>query len=98
MATVKVYAISIWKVQQAVSRKLGYDFRVADLPVRVMVASTSIMIGAVLRVLFLKNVVTDAELETLFTAVADADYPQLPHSPPQVPEDDSEIPPPDLGT
>jgi len=97
MATVKVYAINVWKTQQAVSRKLGYDFRVADLPVRVMVASTSIMIGAVLRILFLKNVATDPEMDALFTGVQNADYPQLPHSPPQVPEDDSEIPPPDLG-
>lgn len=98
MATVKQYAVRVWQVQQVVGRKLGYDFRLAELPVRAIVASTSIMIGTVLRVLFLKNVVTDAELEALFGNVRDADYPQLPYSPPQTPEDGSELPPPDLGS
>lgn len=97
MATVKQYAIEIWKVQQEVSRKLGFDFRVAELPVRVIVASTSIMIGAVLRILFLKNVATDTELQTLFANIRDAEYPQLPNMPPAVPEDEAEMPPPDLG-
>lgn len=97
MATIKQYAINVWQTQQIVSRKLGYDFRVAELSTRVLVASTSIMIGSVLRILFLKNVATDAEMQAVFTAVRDADYPQLPFGPPQVPEDDTEMPPPDLG-
>lgn len=97
MASLKTYALSVWRVQGTVSRKMGYDFRVADLPVRVMCASTSVMIGAVLRILFLKGVATDAELTSLFDNVQDADYPQLPYAPPNVPEDGTEIPPPDFG-
>jgi hypothetical protein len=97
MATIKQYASTVWDTQQEICRKLGFDPRVAELPARVMIASTAVMLGAVLRIIFLKNVATDTEMNAIFTALRNAEYPQLPFAPPAVPEDGSAIPPPDLG-
>lgn len=98
MATIKQYAIQVWRAQVAVSQKLGHDLRQADLPARALAVSTCVMIGCVLRILFLKGTATDNEMSTVFGNARDADYPQLPYRPPVVDEENLDPPDPDLGT
>jgi hypothetical protein len=98
VATVKQYALQVWRTQTAVSQKLGYDLRQADLPLRAFAVSGAVITGCVLRILFLKGTATDNEMSTVFTNARDADYPQLPYGPPVIDEDNLEPPDPDLGS
>lgn len=97
MATIKNYALQIWQVQRTVSEKLGYDLRQADLPFRALAVSTCVLMGCVLRILFLKNVATDPEMATVLGNARDADYPPLPARPPVIDEENLNPPDPDLG-
>jgi hypothetical protein len=98
MATIKQYALQVWRVQSAVSQKLGYDLRQADLPVRALAVSGAVVTGCILRILFLKGTATDPEMNTVLTNARDADYPQLPYRPPVIDEEHLEPPDPDLGS
>jgi hypothetical protein len=97
VATIKQYALSVYDTFTAVSSKFGHDVRQADLPVRAVVTTTCVMLGGVLRVLFTKNLATDAEMNTVFTNIKNAEYPQLPLTPPVVDENNPNPAPPDLG-
>lgn len=97
MATIKNYALSVWQAQQTISRKLGYDIRQAELPFRALAVSMCVIIGCVLRILFLKGVATDNEMAAVFGNARDAEYPQLPSRPPVVDEENLNPPDPDLG-
>lgn len=97
MATIKQYATTLRDVGNDISLKMGYDLRQADLPVRALFTTVCVLVGGVLRVLFTKGVATDAEMNTIFTNIRNADYPQLPATPPTVGEDGTVPAPPDLG-
>jgi hypothetical protein len=97
VATTKQYALSLYDAFAAVSSKLGYDVRQADLPLRTVVTTTCVLLGGVLRILFTKNLATDAEMNTVFTNIKNAEYPQLPFTAPVVDENNPSPAPPDLG-
>jgi hypothetical protein len=97
VATVKTYATTLRATAHDVSLKLGYDVRQADLPMRAVLTTVCVLIGGVLRILFTKGLATDAEMNTVFTGIRSADYPQLPASAPVVTEDNLNPAPPDLG-
>lgn len=96
MASIKTYAVQVWQTQKSISQKLGYDIRQADLPVRAVAVSTCVLLGCVLRILFLKGTATDPEMAAVFGNARDADYPPLPTRV-IVDEDHPEPPDPDLG-
>ena len=98
MATIKQYATQLWKVQSAVSQKLGYDLRQAELPIRALAVSVCVTLGCVLRILFLKGTATDNEMNTVLSNARDAEYPQLPYRPPVIDEEHLDPPDPDLGS
>lgn len=98
MATIKTYALQLWQVQRTVSQKLGFDLRQADLPMRALAMSTCVLLGCVLRILFLKGTATDTEMTTVFGNARDADYPPLPARPPVIDEENLNPPDPDLGS
>lgn len=97
MATVKAYATNLRAAAHDVSLKLGFDARQAELPLRAVLTAVCVLLGGVLRILFAKGVATDAEMNAVFTALRNADYPQLPAAAPPVTEDDPDPAPPDLG-
>lgn len=97
MATVKTYATTLRAVAHDVSLKLGYDARLAPLELRAVLTTVCVLLGGVLRILFAKGVATDAEMNQVFTGIRDAQFPQLPASPPMVTEDNPDPAPPDLG-
>lgn len=97
MATTKAYATILRDTANAVGLKLGYDLRQADQPMRVALTTVCVLLGGVLRVIFSKNLATDAELNAVFTAVKNADYPVLPSTAPPVDENNPDPVPPDLG-
>lgn len=97
MATVKQYATGLRDHGHTISLKLGYDLRQADLPVRALFTTVCMLLAGVVRLLFAKGVASEAEINTLFTNIAGAEYPQLPATAPPVGEDGNDPAPPDLG-
>lgn len=97
MATVKVYAKSLWTVQVTVCRKLGIDLPVASQSTRVLMICNAVLFAGLFKVLTDNGVVTDAQLNNIFTAIAAADFPSQPLSVP-MPVDDTPAPDPNLGS
>jgi hypothetical protein len=64
---------------------------------RAVVTTVCVLLGGVLRILFTKNLATDAEMNTVFTNIKNAEYPQLPATAPVVDENNTNPAPPDLG-
>lgn len=95
MASVKTYAIQLWRVHRVVSRKLGADISWGSIDSRVNAITTDLMIATLIKVLTDKGVVTDQELQAMFTAVASADLPAQPNTVPPV--DNGNVPDPDIG-
>lgn len=97
MATTKQYALQLWQAQKVICHKLGFDPRTSDIAFRAVIISCCVMVGCVLRILFLKGTATDAEMQSVFSAARDADFPALNPSPPPINEDNLNPPDPDLG-
>lgn len=98
MAGIKVYSLSLWDAYRVISNKLGADVRTMDHPFRVLVVTTCIVMGTVIRIIFSKGLATDAEMNAIIQQVKDADFPQLPPNMPPITEDNFDDPmAPDLG-
>lgn len=94
MATVKQYAINLWKTHRAVAQKLGMNMAVGGPEERIRALSSDVLLAGLVKILTDKGVVTDAELNAMYTSLANADYPR----PGTVPQDpDQQAPDPDLG-
>jgi hypothetical protein len=96
MATVKQYALNLWRAHRAVCRKLGADLSWGDSTERIRMLGSDVMLAGLIKVLTDKSLVTDQELDTVFTAITNADFPVL--SPVIAPEPGLETPDPDLGS
>lgn len=96
MATVKQYAISLWRAHRAVCRKLGADLSWGDPTERIRVIGSDVMLAGLIKVLTDKSLVTDQELNAVFTAITNADFPAL--GPVSAPGPGQETPDPDLGS
>lgn len=75
MATIKQYARNLWQAHRAVARKLGTDPAVGSPDERIQILSTDVLLAGLCKALTDAGVLTDAQLNTVFTAVANADYP-----------------------
>lgn len=95
MATVKQYALSLWRTHRAVCRKLGADLSWGDPAERIRMIGSDVMLAALIKVLTDKSLVTDQELNSVFTAITNADFPVI--RPVTAPEPGQETPDPDLG-
>lgn len=96
MATIKAYTKSLWNVQKTVARKFGVDIRWGNSDIRIAALTTDVCIAGIVKVLTDKGLITDAELQAVFTNIINADFPRQPlvvHAP----GDDDVIPDPDLG-
>lgn len=82
MATAKQYASQVFDVQRAIARKMGMTLAQESKGVRVLVKSTSIVIGVLMKLLVDKAVLTNAELTGAFAFVNDDTYPDEPIVPP----------------
>lgn len=99
MAGIKVYSLSLWDAYRVISNKLGADVRTLDLPIRVVVVSTCILMGTIVRIIFAKGLATDPEMNAIIQQVKDADFPPLPTSMPPITENNAGDPmSPDLGS
>lgn len=95
MATVKQYSLNLWKVQRTVMKKLGLDIAWAGPAEKVPAMASAVMLATLVKILTDKGVVTDAELNTAYTTVRDADFPIVWPAPPPMGEGEPEDP--DLG-
>lgn len=96
MATVKAYAKNLWAVEVTVCRKLGIELPLASQSTRVLALCNTVLFAGLFKVLTDNGVVTDAQLNNIFNAIAAADFPSQPVSVP-APTDDTLPPTPDLG-
>lgn len=96
MATVKQYTIGLWRAHRTVSRKLGLAADWGSLDQRAGVVSTDVMLAGLIKLLTDAGVITDAQLNAMYTAIAAADYPKLPSMVPNT-EDGEPVAEPDLG-
>lgn len=96
MATVKQYTISLWRAHRAVCRKLGSDLSWGDPSERIRMIGSDVMLAGLIKVLTDKSLVTDQELNAVFTAITNTDFPAL--RPVTAPEPGQETPDPDLGS
>lgn len=97
MATIKQYTLKLWGVHKTVCYKLGMDVSWGDSSERVRVISTDLMLAGLVKALTDKGVLTDAEINSVFTAINNATLPALP--PVERPDLDNggQAPDPDLG-
>ncbi|MEH0574291.1 hypothetical protein QBA54_07305 [Streptomyces sp. B21-108] len=96
MATVKQYTLSLWRAHRAVCRKLGADLSWGDSTERIRMIGSDVMLAGLIKVLTDKGLVTDQELNTVFAAITNSDFPAL--SPVLAPEPGHETADPDLGS
>ncbi len=94
MASLKTYAVELWKAHRVISGKLGMNIAVGPPEERVRALSTDLLVAGLCRVLFTKGLVTDAELNAVFTAIKDADLPRLTAV---MQDPDNPAPDPDIG-
>ena len=92
MATLKQYARQLWQVHRATSEKLGLSIADSSLDERAVVVSTDLMTACLVKALTDKGVLTDADLNTVFTALSNASLPRLA---PSVLRDEEGTPAPD---
>lgn len=78
MATVKQYTLSLWRAHRAVCRKLGTDVSWGDSSERVRAVSSDLMLAGLIKVLTDKGLITDQELNAVYSAITTADLPALP--------------------
>lgn len=95
MATVKQYALNLWRAHRTISQKLGLSVDYGSSDVQAMTASADVMLAGLIKILTDKGVITDGELTTVYTALANANYPLLYTTP--APEDGATAPDIDLG-
>lgn len=95
MATIKQYAIQLWQTHKIVSRKLGADVSWGDISGRAGAMTESVMLAGLLKILVDKGVITNQDLTTAYTAITNADFPQLPNM--VLPVDGGTPPDPDIG-
>jgi hypothetical protein len=95
MASVKTYVQKLWTVHKTVSRKLGADVSWGSIDSRVNALTTDVIVACLVKTLTDKGLVTDAELQAVFNAVASADFPAQPNT--VEPVDGGSPPDPDLG-
>lgn len=96
MATVKQYAMNLWRVHRTVSRKLGLAVDWGSLDQRAGVVSTDIMLAGLIKLLTDNGVLTDAQLNAMYSNIAAADFPKLPSMVPNT-EDGEAVAEPELG-
>lgn len=97
MATVKQYASNLWKVHASVLRKLGVDTAWGAAGKRAPILSTDVMLAGLIKALTDKGVLTDTDVNTVFTSITNAAFPSLPANVPAPVGDDQTMPDPDLG-
>lgn len=78
MATVKQYALNLWKAQKVVVRKLGMDITWGGPADRVRFISDDIMLAGLIKILVDKGVITDADLTSAYNAITNMAFPSLP--------------------
>lgn len=96
MATVKQYSLNLWKVQKVVMKKLGLDVTWGGPADKISAMGSDVMLAVLIKMLVDKGIVTDAELNAAYTAVASATFPPViwPAPPPMGEGDPAD---PDLG-
>lgn len=77
MATVKQYSRNLWTVQKTIMRKLGLDVLWGGPEDKIRAMSGDVMLGTLIKLLTDKGVLTDAELNAAYTAVAAFDFPVI---------------------
>jgi uncharacterized membrane protein len=97
LATIKQYALSLWRVHASVARKLGVELEWGALDKRVQAMSTDLVLAGVVKALTDKGVLTDTELNTVFNQISRADLPPLSVNV-HAPRESEKVPDPDLGT
>lgn len=96
MATVKAYVRQLWTVQKQVALKLGVDITWGSQEKRVLALSEGVLIAGLIKTLTNKGVITDQELQTVYDAIAAADFPVQPLSVPGM-QDGQQAADPDIG-
>lgn len=97
MATIKQYALRLWRAHATVSRKLGVDVEWGALDKRVQTLSADVMLAGLVKVLTDKGLITDTELNQIYAQITNASFPALSVSIP-APQEGVTVPDPDLGT
>jgi hypothetical protein len=77
VATVKQYTLNLWRFQKTVCRKLGMDPSRGTDAEKAQIISGNVLTAVLIKILTDKGVMTDAELNAAYTAVAGADFPVL---------------------
>lgn len=96
MATIKAYARNLWNVHKIVSQKLGTDIRWGSSEARVAALTNDVCLAGIVKILTDKGLITDAELQAVFTTITNADFPRQPAII-NAPGEDGVIADPDLG-
>lgn len=96
MATIKQYALNLWRTHATVTQKLGLEAVWGGLDKRAQILSTDVMLAGLIKVLTDKGVVTDSDLNAVYAAIRNADFPALPPAV-SAPLDNETVPDPDLG-
>lgn len=97
MATIKAYTLNLWRAHKTVAAKLGMDISWGDSQDRVRAISTDVMLATLIKALTDKGVLTDTELNALYTQVTNATFPTLPPVPSPDLDHGGVAPDPDLG-
>lgn len=85
MATAKVYATQVYEIQKAIALKMGIYVAGESKQVRVVLKSTSIVFGVLMKLLVDKGLLTNAELTAAFDFVGGDAYDDEPVVPPDTP-------------
>lgn len=96
MATVKQYALRLFKTQKSVAQQLGTDITWGGADARVAALTNDVMLAALIKILVDAGVITDAQLTAAYGAVTSAVFPPQP-AVIQSPMDGTPVPDPDLG-
>lgn len=84
MATTRTYFQQMWDRVLVIGRAMDVDLSQAPKETRVAIKAVLVMIAVVLRALFAKGVLADADLLAVLDAARDDAYDREPDEPPEV--------------
>ncbi len=96
MATIKQYTMRLWGAQKVVTQKLGADITWGAVDVRAAALTSDVLLAGLIKILVDKGLITDQDLTTVYSAIANSNFPQLPVNAPSS-MDGIPVPDPDLG-
>lgn len=96
MATLKAYTRNLWRVHRTVTAKLGLNVTWGVPEQRVLVIADDLMLAGLVKLLVDKGLITDAELNAMYSAVEALALPKQP-AVVAAPSEDEAPADPDLG-